>query len=382
MRVKKRYAVFAALLMIAFLTGCQKAANDGLVNGNGEAQSSSRESNTESRETTLAESSEDAQESSSQTDEEPVSAMQAFRSVLLNETAFSCTDKVPGDNTNAIQQFNGLLDEIQYGYNNPAQVCRFAIVDLDGDSISEVVLELEDYYGFLILRYVEGKIQGNALGYRSMSSIKENGTFQSENSAFEGFIEKLYFIGDTVVRDNKIHFLWISDDITHSIDDISVGKEDYERANALYEGCPEVEWHDYTEEEVNKFIVENLSFTGVSVEAVKKAGERQAYLDSLSYLINLTYDYSRKTEEEFHADGKSYYDGCFNELNKIYQLCTERVTGEALEALNAEQQRWEDENGKEPEEDALYYEYGDKVFRRVLRLINMYYGYEFYDWTG
>ncbi len=69
-------------------------------------------------------------------------------------------------------------------------------------------------------------------------------------------------------------------------------------------------------------------------------------------------------------------------MKKIYQLCRERLTGEELETLIAEQQRWEDENGKEPEEDVLYYEYGDTAFRRILRLINVYYGYEFYDWTN
>lgn len=81
----------------------------------------------------------------------------------------------------------------------------------------------------------------------------------------------------------------------------------------------------------------------------------------------------------FHADGKSYYDGCFEELNKIYRLCTEKLTGEALETLTAEQQRWEEENGGEPEEDVLYYEYGDKALRRTLRLSNIYYDYDYYE---
>lgn len=376
--MKKKYAVLTILLCIVFLTGFQKAANGGLVNDNGEAQASSQESNMESQKATLAELSEDAQDLSSQTDEESVSVMEAFRSVLLNEAAFSCTDKVPGDNINVIQQFNGFLNEIPYGYKNPAQVCRFGIVDMDGDSMPEVVLEIEDYYGFLILRNVDGQIQGNFLDYRAMYSLKENGSFRSENSAFEVFINKLYFIRDTVVADKKIHKLMSNyDETSYSIDDISVGKEDYERANALYEGYPEVEWHDYTEEAVNEFIVEAPSLTESARETAK---ERQAYLDSLSYLIDLTYDYSRKTEEEFHADGKRYYVGCHYELKKIYQLCTEKLTGEALEALAAEQQRWEEENKKEPEEDALYYEYGDKALRRILRLINAYYGYDYYDW--
>ncbi|MCH5257996.1 MAG: hypothetical protein J1D87_11935 [Lachnospiraceae bacterium] len=341
----------------------------------------SESANTESLETTLTELSEGAQASSSQIDDEPVSVMQAFRSVLLNEAAFSCTDKVPKRNVNVIREYNGFLNEMSQSYAYSEQVCRFAVVDMDGDYIPEVLLELDDYVGYIILRYVDGQIQGNVFGYRSMSSIRENGTFQSAGSAFEGWLQKLYFISDTVVMDWKVYSLIGQYSNLYCIDDISVGKEDYERAKALYKGYPKVEWHDYMEEEVNKYIVENPLFTEVSEEVVEKARERQAYLDSLSYLIDLTYDYSQKTEEEFLADGKNYYDGCFYEMKKIYQLCSERLTGEALEALDAEQQRWEKENGKEPEQDELYYEYGDKAFRRVLRLINVYYGYEFYNWT-
>lgn len=375
--MKKRYAVFTTLLCITFLTGCQKAASGGLLNDNGEIQPSSRESNIESSGTTLAESSEDAQASSSQTDEEPVSVMEAFRSVLLNETAFSCTDKVPNCNVNVIQEYSGFLNEMSHSYAYSERVCRFAVVDMDGDSVPEILLEMDDYEGYIILHFTEGQIQGNVLGYRSMSSIRENGTFQSEGSAFEGWLQKLYFIGDTVVMDWKVYSLWSAYSELYCIDDISVEEKDYEKVKTLFEESPEVEWHDYTEEAVNEFIVEYPSLTELDWETAK---ERQAYLDSLSYLINLTYDQTRKTAEEFHADGKSYYDDCFNELNKIYQLCTEKLTGQALETLVAEQQRWEDENTEEPEEDILYYVYGDKALRRTLSLINAYYGYDYYDW--
>jgi len=375
--MKKRCLIFAILICVVFITGCQTAAKDGLVNGNGETQPSSQESNIEFSETALENSPEDIAEPSIQADDGPASVLGTFQSVLLNEVAFSCTDKVPECNTNVIQQFNGFLNEIPYGFDsNPGQVCRFAVVDMDGDSIPEVVLELGDYFGFLILRYAEGEVKGNVLGYRSMSSIKENGTFQSEGSAFEGWLQKLYFVEDTVVMDGKLYSLTSATSELYCIDDITVEKNDYEKAAALFAESVEVEWHEYTEEAVREFLAEDFFLTESTWETAK---ERQTYLDSLSYLLNLTYDYSQKTEEEFHAHGKSYYDGCFEELNKIYRLCTEKLTGEALETLTVEQQRWEEENGNEPEEAVLFYEYGDKALRRTLRLINIYYDY--YDWT-
>lgn len=45
--MKKRFAVFTTLLCIALLTGCQKTANGGLVNDNGETQHSFQKSNIE-----------------------------------------------------------------------------------------------------------------------------------------------------------------------------------------------------------------------------------------------------------------------------------------------------------------------------------------------
>lgn len=377
--MKRRFSVFTALLCIILFAGCEKGTSGVLMNDNVDEQTSARESKAESQQDSLAGAPENTQESSSETDEESESIMEVFQSVLLNKRTFSCTDMVSACDTNVIHEFNGLLSEMFNIDAYSERVCRFAVVDMDGDSAPEVVLELEDYTGYIILRYVEGQIRGNFLGYRAMSSIKENGTFGSENSAFEVHVNKLYFIGDTVVADRKISWLMSNYDKTsYRIDDLSVGEEDYERANALYEECPEVEWHDYTEEEVNKFIVEDFS----PIETAKEtANERQAYLDSLSYLLDLTYDQTRKAKEEFQADAKSYYDNCFNEMKRIYKLCKERLTGEELETLIAEQQRWEGENGKEPEEDIFYYEYGDMAFRRTLRMINMYYSYEFYNWT-
>lgn len=377
--MKRKFPVFATLFCIILFAGCEKGTSGGLMNDNVDEQTSARESNVELQQAFPAGTLENTQESSSQTDEESESMMKIFQSVLLNKRTFSCTDKVPACDTNAIYEYNGLLNEMSNTDAYSEYVCRFAVVDMDGDSIPEVLLELEDYTGYIILRYVEGQIRGNFLGYRAMSSIKENGTFGSENSAFETYVNKLYFIGDTLVADRKISWLMCNyDKMYYRIDDLSVGEEDYERANALYEECPEVEWHDYTEEEVNKFIVEDSFPTETAKET---ANERQAYLDSLSYLLDLTYDQTRKAKEEFQADAKSYYDSCFNEMKRIYQLCKERLTGQELETLIAEQQRWEEENGKEPEEDVFYYEYGDMAFRRILRLINVYYGYEFYDWT-
>lgn len=322
-------------------------------------------------------------------------AKQAFQSVLLNETVFSCTDGRPYDNTNVIQQYNGFLKDIPYGYQGMTNIDKFAVIDFDGDAIPEVILEIEEYYGFVILRYKEGQILGNVVGYKGMSPLRANGAFENGNGAFDITVEKLYFIGDTFIGDSKMHKIMALNHVDYYIDDILVDKEKYERAYAGYEEIPEVEWHTYTDEAISEFIGENPLFAVNDIE--KNVEERQDYLDSLAYLIELTYDSGRKDKKEFSTDAKIYYDGCCSELDKIYLLCEEKLSDEDFANLALEQDYWEDNNVERLKKDlqnyhvdsiedledkALYYTYGDIILRRVLKLIDLYYGITFYNWVS
>lgn len=81
-------------------------------------------------------------------------------------------------------------------------------------------------------------------------------------------------------------------------------------------------------------------------------------------------------------------------MNKIYQLCLEKLSGDELEALSSEQQRWQENfnrrlsgflsdhlvNSMEDLTDQSgYYEFGDMMLRRTFSLINPYYDYDFYE---
>ena len=69
---------------------------------------------------------------------------------------------------------------------------RFSIVDMDGDDVPEIVLEMENYLGFVVLRYKDGKIQGNEFWYRWLIDLRENGTFLGTSGA------EVYTIGNFV----------------------------------------------------------------------------------------------------------------------------------------------------------------------------------------
>lgn len=327
-------------------------------------------------------------------DNAPMSVAQAFQSVLLNEKEFSCTDKKPHDWLKVVRDFEGYLKEIPYGYEGKTSITQFAIVDMDGDTLPEVVLAIEEYYGYIILRYREGQIFGNVVGIREMGSLNIAGAFYSSSGAADGGIGKFYFVGDTIVSNEAVR---MTDQDAFYIHDTISDKETWDEMNNLFAESPEVEWYDFTEEQINKAIVENPSFTELPSEPSDNAGKRQQYIDSLSYLIELTYDMSKKKEEDYKKDAKAYLEGCVQEMDKIYQLCQEKLSGEALEALQEEQERWlENYKRRTNRELAVsklgnmdellesdighkYWIYGDMILRRTLALIDLYYEWDFYD---
>lgn len=314
---------------------------------------------------------------------------EAFKAVLLNEETFSCTDGIPYENMDIMQQYDGYLSEILID-GNPMVTPQFAIVDLDGDTVPEVVLEIEDYYGFVVLRYREGEVTGNIVGYRTMYNLKEDGTFDSASSSSDDFMGKMIFIGDTFITSDKMHYFYSS----LYIHDVLVTQETWDEYKASYDATPSVAWHEFSEDSIEQWLGDESFFTEIPEATMELVNERQNCLDSLSYLIDLNYNYTKKSQEEFNTDAKSYYDGCNEELTRIYELCEERLSEDEFEALNTDQQRWQESvdqrlvedlssyqvnSIEELENKTLYFTYGDIVLRRTVRLMNLYYDNHFYE---
>ena len=98
--------------------------------------------------------------------------------------------------------------------------------------------------------------------------------------------------------------------------------------------------------------------------------ERQQYLDSLSYLIDLTYDVSNKSDEEYRIDAQNYYTGSQHEMNRIYQLCQEKLSGQELEELKIEQDKWQENFDKR-----LNQELSDKHLDNIEEMLDFEYRY-------
>lgn len=115
-------------------------------------------------------------------------AMGAYQSVLQNKVnLFSTDDK------KYIYLNEFLRDGAGPGY--PYKLTRFTILDLDGDKIPEVVLELQiGGAGFFeVLHYMNGTVYGYNIVYRGLEMLKADGTFWSSSGASDNSCGKMRF---------------------------------------------------------------------------------------------------------------------------------------------------------------------------------------------
>lgn len=314
-------------------------------------------------------------------------AVQAFQSVLLNREAFVCTDKMPYQRSSMTHEYNSCLNEMSID-NIPLVITEFAAVDLDGDDILEIVLAVEDYYGFIVLRYKEGQVHGNILGYRTMHSLKKDGSFRSSGGASDYSAGRMYFIGDTVVMDQRLYFFHPS----YYKHDLPVSKNTFEKEFHSFDRTADVEWHPYSGSSVMHWFSELALETPFPI--ADAVDGRQDYLDSLSGLIGLTGDYTEKNRDERNADAEKYYKMCRKELRAAYKRCRKALSGSRKKRFKEDQKRWETglkqmmsedlknrhvKSIRELKDKTLYFTYGDIVFRRILRLSNVLYDCRFYD---
>lgn len=114
--------------------------------------------------------------------EEPI-ALDEYQHILRNDGGFYGVD---GDRHTLAEYIAE-----DYGNTNPSDA-RFAIVDMDGDGIREVVLDIPPH-DVLVLRYYSGEVYGYGFGVRALRDIKVDGSFYGSESASSGGCYRLAF---------------------------------------------------------------------------------------------------------------------------------------------------------------------------------------------
>ena len=369
-------------IIIMTLTACEKQATTDIEEGF---------ERRESFETTeLLRSTELPEEENESIPEEAfdlsgLSPIGALKKVLLSEAPFYCTDSV----VNYEASFQGYLSELPFN-GEPIITPQFTVLDLDGDAVPEVVLAIDDYYGFVILRYREGKVFGYIVGYRAMHSLKKDGSFWQSSSAFESYISKLFFVENSIVIDENAERIENAVEVKCYLHDVPVDEAVWETYQRKHEEKEDVEWYDFNKESIMEYVIDCSEDT----EADTFINERQEYLDTFSYLIELENAFSGDIEEN-NKSAKQYYYNSLSEVDKIYKAYTEKLSGTELEKLEEEQRKWQEginsrlardlyESGQvysieELDDWSLYYTYGKMHLKRSFHLVNLYYDCHFYD---
>lgn len=306
-----------------------------------------------------------------------LSALKTLASVLQNERKFYCTNLDKFIFLNELNDFY-FNKEDKYTFT----FLKFAMVDFDKDKIPEFVLEMRcggaDF--FEVFRYNEGEIYGYEFSNRQMQNLQKNGTFVSSGGAADNSLGKLRFLGKYYDIDEQAYSKSnIDGSINYYLHDKSI---DWELFTKLAYAKDTVEWYHFTEKNINEKLIHNPDIQWKTLDSITQTDrQKQNYFDSLAYLIEL--------EERNRPD--IYYDAWDNELNKIYQLLSEKLSETEMEQLRIEQRNWitlrdelarhqyelwSNSDSKYFRDDALSIHFGtmtDITRRRTYYLIDLYF---------
>ncbi len=311
-----------------------------------------------------------------------------YAAILLKQEELEFTDKQAHSLYGT--QTTGTLSELKWGYDGKYDIVGFAVVDLDNDTIPEVILEVEEYYGFIILHLEGNQVLGTGATYRSFSEIKQSGLSMSSSSADNCAINRVYFVKNIPFFYNYAE----ADYGQYTKNGITCEKEIWKQEYDMFLQSGAAEWYAVTEENVNAYILNNSQLNRLPAEVSDNVKARQKYLDSLFYLLEANYDIVDNDDERYQKATINYYNGCLEEMEKILALCREKLEPAELAELEAGQLLWQqsfeermanmlaeygiDETDELWEKNSgfLLWCYGDCAFDRTIQLINFYFDVE------
>jgi hypothetical protein len=123
--------------------------------------------------------------------------LEAYKAVLRNEAGFFSADNKKDVYLNDFLTNNEI-------YGTAFEVTRYTVLDMDGDNVPEVVLELSvggEPQFFEALHYMNGAVNGYLIPYRGLEALKADGTFSFSNGAADNGWGRLKFGTDAFETD-------------------------------------------------------------------------------------------------------------------------------------------------------------------------------------
>ena len=316
-----------------------------------------------------------------------------YRKVLLNEEGFFYTDKSLFRGTNILHKM--YLNELTYN-NDPTKIQNFAILDLDNDGLPEIVLEVEEYRGYVVLSYKNNKVYGFEINYRSMELLKSDGSFMGSSGAHNNSLGYLRILGDAFYIYSKIFTESVGISISYYLHNIPTTKLTWDKLIVAHDALSDIEWYEYSDEVVNQRLSDYHNLYNSSIYVNDSIDDRQKHLDSLAYLIDYTiFNVHYNTNEEIYKKSRNYYNYCKDELDKIYQMCSKKLSIADIDLINREQQKFMDNNfeilkhyievhnidsSNETTYTNYYFTLGNIMLNRTIHLIDIFYGIKSNYW--
>ncbi len=175
----------------------------------------------------------------------------AYKAVLTDKSAFFSTDDKKDINLNELlsSKFPGTA----------LTVTRFTVLDLDGDKVPEVVLELSadnDPLCFEVLKYMDknNTVVGYNFVYRALLQLKTDGSFHFSSGAADVGYGKLSFTSEA----SEINTLGYTESsfkdgvlsISYFVDQKPVSEEAFKAFSKEQDEKADVVWHEFTPQSI------------------------------------------------------------------------------------------------------------------------------------
>jgi Antirepressor regulating drug resistance, predicted signal transduction N-terminal membrane component len=171
----------------------------------------------------------------------------AYKDVLQNKIEFITTTYAESG-TKTIY-----LDQLLKEGSETYKFLNFAVLDMDGDEVPEIVIQycLTNDYPYPdyveVLHYSDGTVYGYNFSYRGLYSLKNDGTFNWSNGADDNGYAKLRFISDNWEYDNIAYCKPNLPAVSYFIDGQTVTESKYQVFIKTQDDKKDAIWYDFTE---------------------------------------------------------------------------------------------------------------------------------------
>lgn len=140
---------------------------------------------------------------------------------------------------------------------------RFAIADVDQDTNDEIVLAMtvgdDEYYGYLVLKSADSTVWGYEISYRSMLSLKADGTFSFSSGAADNGFGYLNPEGDLIYLVKLAESVSDDESVSYFLNGKKVSESLYRDAITMQDQKPDAIWYDLTDENMMSVMNEIMS---------------------------------------------------------------------------------------------------------------------------